>query len=46
MNRPATLASWVLERLRREIPGYRHARSDIRDREGVAGTPARECGPT
>src|ERR1700721_2508011 len=27
--------SWVLERLRREIPGYRHAALDIRDREGV-----------
>ena len=25
--------SWVLERLRREIPGYRHAALDIRDRE-------------
>jgi hypothetical protein len=27
--------SWVLERLRREIPGYRHQSLDIRDREGV-----------
>jgi CDP-paratose 2-epimerase len=27
--------SWVLERLRREIPGYRHQALDIRDREGV-----------
>lgn len=27
--------SWVLGRLRREIPGYRHAALDIRDREGV-----------
>ena len=27
--------SWVLERLRREIPGYQHAALDIRDREGV-----------
>jgi len=27
--------SWVLERLRREIPGYRHALLDIRDRDGV-----------
>ncbi len=27
--------SWVLERLQREIPGYRHAALDIRDREGV-----------
>src|SRR6202050_2022006 len=27
--------SWVLERLRQEIPGYRHASLDIRDREGV-----------
>jgi CDP-paratose 2-epimerase len=27
--------SWVLERLRREIPGYRHEALDIRDREGV-----------
>lgn len=25
--------SWALERLRREIPGYRHAALDIRDRE-------------
>ena len=25
--------SWVLERLRREIPGYRHEAIDIRDRE-------------
>lgn len=25
--------SWVLERLRREIPGYRHEAVDIRDRE-------------
>lgn len=29
--------SWVLERLRREIPGYRHDALDIRDREGVLG---------
>jgi CDP-paratose 2-epimerase len=27
--------SWVLARLRREIPGYRHQALDIRDREGV-----------
>jgi CDP-paratose 2-epimerase len=27
--------SWVLERLRREIPGYRHNALDIRNREGV-----------
>src|ERR1017187_2887005 len=27
--------SWVLERLRREIPDYRHAALDIRDRDGV-----------
>ncbi|HEX3746932.1 MAG TPA: NAD-dependent epimerase/dehydratase family protein [Bryobacteraceae bacterium] len=27
--------SWVLGRLRREIPGYRHQALDIRDREGV-----------
>src|SRR5580698_4477636 len=27
--------SWVLGRLREEIPGYRHAALDIRDREGV-----------
>src|SRR5438552_10394653 len=27
--------SWVLERLRREIAGYRHESLDIRDREGV-----------
>jgi CDP-paratose 2-epimerase len=27
--------SWVLESLRREIPGYRHSALDIRDREGV-----------
>lgn len=27
--------SWSLERLRREIPGYRHEALDIRDREGV-----------
>jgi CDP-paratose 2-epimerase len=27
--------SWVLERLRAEIPGYRHHAVDIRDREGV-----------
>src|SRR6202167_203914 len=27
--------SWVLERLRQEIAGYRHAALDIRDREGV-----------
>ena len=26
---------WVLERLRSEIPGYRHEALDIRDREGV-----------
>lgn len=29
--------SWVLERLRREIPGYRHEALDIRNREGVLG---------
>jgi CDP-paratose 2-epimerase len=27
--------SWVLARLRREIPGYRHQALDIRDRDGV-----------
>src|ERR1035441_8847913 len=27
--------SWVLDRLRREIPGYRHEALDIRDRDGV-----------
>jgi CDP-paratose 2-epimerase len=27
--------SWVLGRLQREIPGYRHEALDIRDREGV-----------
>ncbi|MBV9396679.1 MAG: GDP-mannose 4,6-dehydratase, partial [Bryobacterales bacterium] len=27
--------SWVLERLRREISGYRHEAIDIRDREAV-----------
>jgi CDP-paratose 2-epimerase len=27
--------SWVLGRLREEIPGYQHAALDIRDREGV-----------
>jgi CDP-paratose 2-epimerase len=27
--------SWVLERLRREIPGYRHEALDIRNRDGV-----------
>jgi CDP-paratose 2-epimerase len=27
--------SWVLERLHREIPGYRHAALDIRNRRGV-----------
>jgi CDP-paratose 2-epimerase len=27
--------SWVLEHLRQEIPGYRHAALDIRDRDGV-----------
>src|SRR5580698_2582572 len=27
--------SWVLARLRREIPGYRHQSLDIRDRVGV-----------
>src|SRR5271168_4413181 len=27
--------SWVLEQLGKEIPGYRHAALDIRDREGV-----------
>jgi CDP-paratose 2-epimerase len=27
--------SWVLGRLRREIPGYRHHALDIRDRDGV-----------
>lgn len=27
--------SWVLGHLRRQIPGYRHAPLDIRDREGV-----------
>ena len=27
--------SWVLERLRREMPDYRHAALDIRDRDGV-----------
>jgi CDP-paratose 2-epimerase len=28
--------SWVLERLRRQVPGYRHAALDIRNRQGVA----------
>ena len=27
--------SWVLERLRRDVPGYRHEALDIRNREGV-----------
>ena len=27
--------SWMLERLQREIPGYRHDALDIRDRDGV-----------
>src|SRR5271170_2361370 len=27
--------SWVLDRLRQEIPGYHHAALDIRDRDGV-----------
>ncbi len=27
--------SWILGRLRREIPGYRHESLDIRDRDGV-----------
>src|SRR5579863_1413887 len=27
--------SWMLEHLRQEIPGYRHAALDIRDRDGV-----------
>ncbi|MGA2882852.1 MAG: GDP-mannose 4,6-dehydratase [Bryobacteraceae bacterium] len=27
--------SWVIERLRQEMPDYRHASLDIRDREGV-----------
>jgi CDP-paratose 2-epimerase len=27
--------SWVLERLRREIPGYRHVALDICDRDGI-----------
>jgi len=27
--------SWVLQHLRREIPGYRHSALDIRNREGV-----------
>ncbi len=27
--------SWVLARLQREIPGYRHSALDIRDRQGV-----------
>jgi CDP-paratose 2-epimerase len=29
--------SWVLERLRREIPGYRHEDADIRDRARILG---------
>jgi len=29
--------SWVLERLRREIPGYRHEDADIRDRTRILG---------
>jgi len=29
--------SWVLERLRREIPGYRHDDADIRDRARILG---------
>jgi CDP-paratose 2-epimerase len=32
---PGGDTSWVLEHLRRKIPGYRHAALDIRDREGV-----------
>lgn len=27
--------SWVLDRLRREIPGYRHHAADIRDRDAI-----------
>jgi CDP-paratose 2-epimerase len=27
--------SWMLEHLRQEVPGYRHAALDIRDRDGV-----------
>ena len=27
--------SWVLERLRREIPDYQHSALDIRDRENI-----------
>jgi CDP-paratose 2-epimerase len=29
--------SWVLERLRRDIPGYRHEAVDIRDRDRILG---------
>ena len=29
--------SWVLERLKREIPGYQHEAIDIRDRDAVLG---------
>ncbi len=29
--------SWVLERLRREIPDYQHSALDIRDRENILG---------
>ena len=32
---PEADTSWVLERLRREIPGYRRQSLDTRDREGV-----------
>jgi len=32
---PAGDTSWVLERLRREVPGYRHEALDIRNRQGV-----------
>lgn len=34
---PTGDTSWVLDRLRREIPGYRHESFDIRDREAVLG---------
>src|ERR1039457_4660196 len=33
--RPEGDTSWGLDRLRREIPGYRHETLDIRDRPGV-----------
>jgi CDP-paratose 2-epimerase len=35
--------SWVLDRLRHEIPGYHHAALDIRDREGVLALAETKC---